>query len=137
VTDPDPVNRDGLHALAEAMKARIDHLGLTSLEINDRGGPSRGALREILNARRVPRKSTLADIDLVLGWPTGVAQELLDGSRTAPEPDQWLHLPDENRLGLIRSRLFHLRKEHHRISDTHQQFGQVISDLLQLIEEIH
>lgn len=116
------------------MKARIEALNLTTLEIGARGGPGRGALREILNARRVPRKSTLEEIDVVLGWPPGVAKDILDGRREAPDPHEWLDLPAENRLGLLRSGLVHLRKEHYRLSESHRETAEMIGDMLDLLD---
>lgn len=125
----------GLVELANGIRDRIDRLGLTTLEIGDRGGPQRGALREILNARRIPRRSTLASIDEVLGWPAGTSQAILDEERAAPGPDEWLDGPDENRLGLVRSKLVHQRKEHLRLAEAHSAYAEEISALVDLIDE--
>lgn len=125
----------GLVELANGIRDRIDRLGLTTLEIGDRGGPQRGALREILNARRTPRRSTLASIDEVLGWPAGTAQAILDGKRAAPGADEWLDGPDENRLGLVRSKLVHQRKEHLRLAEAHSAYADELTALVDLIDE--
>jgi hypothetical protein len=125
----------GLAVLAEAMKSRMDYLGLTIADVGVRGGPQRGAMREILNARRMPRRSTLHEIDTVLGWPKGVAYEVLHEQRPAPEADEWLDLPDENRLGLMRSHLLQMRKDHQRLSRVLEQQGDAIAELLELIDD--
>ncbi|PQM49157.1 hypothetical protein C1Y40_00619 [Mycobacterium talmoniae] len=109
-------------------------LDLTALEVANRGGPPRGTLREIVNARRRPRKSTLNDIDTVLGWPPGVAKDILDGNRPAPQADQWLDRPDENRRGLMRSHLLRLRKEQYRLSETHRRHADLIGQLVELLD---
>lgn len=121
--------------LAEAMKARMDYLGLTIADVGVRGGPQRGAMREILNARRVPRRSTCHEVDTVLGWPKGLAYELLTEERSAPKPDEWLDLPDENRLGLMRSHLLQMRKDNQRLGRAIEQHGNTIAELLELIED--
>ena len=113
----------------------MDYLGLTTLEVGDRGGPKRAALRAILNARRMPRRSTLAELDTVLGWPAGLAQDLLDEQCDVPAADEWLELPEENKLGLVRARLVQLRKEQYRISQTLEQHGHLIGELIDLIDE--
>lgn len=125
----------GLGALAEAMKARIEYLGLTQLEIGDRGGPQRAAIREILERRRVPRRSTLDKIDLVLGWPSGVAHDLLEQNRPVPAPDEWIDLADQNHLGVVRARLLAMRKEHYRLSVQHQRSGDDLSELIDLLDQ--
>lgn len=125
----------GLLQLAAGIRERIEVLGLTTLEIGDRGGPQRGALREILNARRTPRRSTLSSIDQVLGWPAGTAQDILDQRRPAPDPGEWLEGPAENRLGLVRSRLVHQRKEHLRLADAHNAYAEELTALVDLIDE--
>lgn len=125
----------GLLELANGIRDRIEVLGLTTLEIADRGGPQRGALREILNARRVPRRSTLCSIDQVLGWPVGTALDILEERRGAPAPDEWLEGPSENRLGLVRSRLVHQRKEHLRLAEAHSAYAEELTALVDLIDE--
>lgn len=125
----------GLLELASGIRDRIEELGLTTLEIGDRGGPQRGALREILNARRVPRRSTLCSIDQVLGWPVGTALDILEERRGAPAPDEWLEGPAENRLGLVRSRLVHQRKEHLRLAEAHNAYAEELTALVDLIDE--
>ena len=125
----------GISVLAEAIKARMEYLDLPILEVGDRGGPQRGAMREILNARRVPRRSTLSELDTVLGWPKGLAQEILDGTTPPPQPDEWPYLPDENRLGLVRSQLVQMRKDNLRMSQALAEQSDTISELLGLIDQ--
>lgn len=131
----DPGEHPGLGALAEAMRARIEHLGLTQLEIGDRGGPQRAAIREILETRRLPRSTTLAKIDVVLGWPEGTARGLLDQTREIPAPDEWIDLADQNRLGVVRSGLLQLRKDHYRLSDHYKHAGDELTALINLLDE--
>lgn len=116
------------------MRSRMDYLGLNITDVGERGGPQRGAMREILNARRRPRVSTLHELDTVLGWPDGVAAEILAGDRPAPEPDEWVELPDENRLGLMRSHLLQMGKETERLRKVLDQHDETINELLDLIE---
>ncbi|WP_454793757.1 hypothetical protein [Mycolicibacterium lutetiense] len=125
----------GLAALAEAIQERMDVLGLTIQAVGDRGGPKRAAMRELINARRVPRKSTLVEIDRVLGWPAGLSQEVLEEKVAAPDPTDWLELPDQNRIGLVRSHLVTLRKEHSQLTDYHRERVEVIDKLLELIDQ--
>jgi len=122
-------------ALADAMRSRIDALGLTTLEIGHRGGPPRGTLREILHARRIPRRRTLIAIDRVLGWPPGLAKDILDGKCEPPDPDESIEKPVETRLGLIRSSLVHQRKEHVRLASMHSGFVDELTDLIDLIDQ--
>ncbi|MDM2402127.1 hypothetical protein PP613_23620 [Mycobacteroides abscessus] len=58
-----PLDHPGLKALAGALEARINWLGWTYEEVNDRGGLARLALRELINARRVPRDASITDLD--------------------------------------------------------------------------
>ncbi|WP_157680477.1 helix-turn-helix domain-containing protein [Mycobacterium dioxanotrophicus] len=130
--DPSPA---GLISLASAIQARMDILGLTIQEIGDRGGPKRAAMRELINARRVPRKSTLIEIDRVLGWPAGLCKDVLEGNTSAPAPTDWLELPDQNRIGLVRSQLVTLRKEHSQLVDFHRERVEQIDGLLDLLDQ--
>jgi hypothetical protein len=130
VEEPSP----GLLALAEAMKARIEAMELTTLEIAARGGPGRSALREIINARREPRPFTLDSLDKVLCWPAGLAKDVLEEKCPPPDAFEWLDTPDNNRLGMIRSHLVALRKEHYTLSERHKDRGDLIGELLDLID---
>lgn len=121
-------------ALASAMKARIDALGLSAVEIANRGGPQRGALREIIKARRLPRKSTLADIDAVLGWPAGTAKDILDQKASPPDPNEYAASSAENRIGVVRARLLQLVKDHRRMSQTHSETAELIAELIDLLD---
>lgn len=112
----------------------MEYLGFTIADVGERGGPQRGAMREILNARRTPRRSTLQEVDTVLGWPKGLAQEVLHQQRQPPEPDEWLDLPDENRLGLMRSHLLQMRKDNQRLTRVLQQQGDTLAEMLELID---
>ncbi|APA78457.1 hypothetical protein BB737_16675 [Mycobacterium avium subsp. hominissuis] len=125
----------GLAALAEAMKARMAHLDLNIADVGKRGGPQRGAMREILYARRRPRVSTLQEIDKVLGWPEGLAEDILHERCDPPAPDEWGDLPDENRLGLVRSQLLQMRKDNQRMTRALEQQGHTITELLELVDE--
>lgn len=113
----------------------MDVLALTIQEIGDRGGPKRAAMRELINARRVPRKSTLIEVDRVLGWPAGLCQDVLEGNRPAPAATDWLELPDQNRIGLVRSHLVTLRKEHSHLTDFHRERVELIDELLDLLDQ--
>lgn len=116
------------------MKARIDALGLSAVEIANRGGPQRGALREIIKARRLPRKSTLADIDAVLGWPAGTAKDILDQKASPPDPNEYPASTTENRIGVVRARLLQLVKDHRRMSQTHSETAELIAELIDLLD---
>lgn len=135
IPDVDDHSPAGLDALAEAIQKRMEVLGLTIQAVGDRGGPKRAAMRELINARRVPRKSTLVEIDRVLGWPAGLSQDVLDEKVTAPEPTEWLELPDQNRIGVVRSHLVTLRKEHSQLTDYHRERVELIDQLLEMIDE--
>lgn len=123
-----------MRALAQAMKDRIQVLNLTAVEIAKRGGPARTSLKDFLNARRTPREPTLEAIDRVLGWPAGLSKGLLDQTHDLPDPHAWLDLPDQNRLGLLRSNLIALRKEHYRLSEKHRHNGDLIGQLLSMLD---
>jgi hypothetical protein len=110
-----PLDHPGLRALAGAVQARIYWLGWTYDEINDRGGLARLALRELINARRVPRDVSIIDLDYVVGWPPGTARDVLDERIAPPEPDAWPHLPDEYGLEVVRSGLVKLTREYEDI----------------------
>lgn len=135
IPDVDDVSPAGLTALAKAIQERMDVLGLTIQAVGDRGGPKRAAMREVINGRRVPRKSTLVEIDRVLGWPAGLSQDVLDEKVPAPGPTEWLELPDQNRIGLVRSHLVTMRKEHSQLTDFHRERVDVIDQLLELIDQ--
>lgn len=124
----------GLLALAEAMKARMTHLGLTAIEVGARGGPSRTGMREIFEGNRIPRKATLDKIDTVLGWRAGTALAVLNEQQQPPAADECLELADQNRLGIIRSRLVALRKEHHKLAEHHHEQADQIDTLLELLD---
>lgn len=113
----------------------MEHLELNITDIGKRGGPQRGAMREILYARRKPRISTLLGIDKVLGWPEGLAHDIMNEVCDPPGPDEWLDLPDENRLGLVRSQLLQMRKDNQRMTRTLEQQGNTIAELLELVDE--
>lgn len=130
VSDTDP----GQIALASAMKARIDALGLSAVEIANRGGPQRGALREIIKGRRLPRKSTLADIDAVLGWPPGLAKDILDQKVNSPDPNEHPTSTTEHRIGVVRAHLLQLVKDHRRMSQTHSDTAELIVELIDLLD---
>lgn len=117
------------------MKARMAHLDLNIADVGKRGGPQRGAMREILYARRRPRVSTLQEIDKVLGWPEGLAEDILHERCDPPAPDEWGDLPDENRLGLVRSQLLQMRKDNQRMTRALEQQGHTITELLELVDE--
>lgn len=110
-----PLDHPGLKALAGALEARINWLGWTYEEVNDRGGLARLALRELINARRVPRDASITDLDYVVGWPPRTARDVLDERIAPPEPDAWPHLPDEYGLEVMRSGLIKLTREYEDI----------------------
>lgn len=112
----------------------MTYLELTTIEVGARGGPSRTGMREIFEGNRIPRKATLDKIDLVLGWPAGTAQDILSEERQPPEADEWLELVDQNHLGLVRSRLVALRREHTRLGDYHREQAEQIGQLVDILD---
>ncbi|MGD9622314.1 MAG: hypothetical protein AB7G47_20010 [Mycolicibacterium sp.] len=132
MSDPHPT--PGLLALAEAMKARMAYLSLTTIEVSARGGPSRTGMREIAEGNRIPRKATLDKIDKVLGWPAGTARAILNEERSAPAADEWLELVDQNQLGLVRSRIVTLRREHQRLGEYHHEQAEQLGSVVEILD---
>lgn len=128
-----PLDHPGLIALAGAVEARIDWLGWTYEEVHDRGGLARAALREFINARRVPRKPGIVDLDFVVGWPAGTAQDILDERCAPPAADAWPELPNQYGLEVVRAGMVKLTRES---EDIIVQVRSVINRLHRNIEDI-
>lgn len=79
-------------ALGEAVKTRRDKLKLRQSDLEARGGPGHGTVRNIEQVARTsyaPR--TFAQLEQALNWPTGTVQKILNG--TATEEDVNATLP--------------------------------------------
>lgn len=80
---------DAQTRLGEAVAARRRALGLSYAQVQHRGGPSDTRMSAIENgAGPLPRRSTLAKIDLTMRWVAGSAQRVLDGGEPEPLADQ-------------------------------------------------
>ncbi|ANO05273.1 helix-turn-helix domain-containing protein [Mycobacteroides immunogenum] len=65
-------------AFAAVVRRRLDELGLTQLDVADRGGPSDSTLRKILDGEPVNiAASTLRKLDAPLDWQAGSAAKWL------------------------------------------------------------
>ena len=74
--------------LADAVKARRHHLGLTPDGMKAAGGPSTSVLSQIENAYDNNYSApTLAKLDRALGWPAGTAAALWEGGELPPSPE--------------------------------------------------
>lgn len=76
---------DDWQALAEAVKAEREELGLTQEQIASSGGPSTATMRLIEGAMQAGYRSrTLLALERSLGWPRGKVRRILRGE---PEPE--------------------------------------------------
>lgn len=77
----------GWDALAYAVRARRERLGLTQKNVNQRGGPSEATMNKLEQARDTPFKPmTLSRVDKALGWKDGTAHGIVTGDI----PGAWL-----------------------------------------------
>lgn len=77
----------GWDALAYAVRARRERLGLTQKNVNQRGGPSEATMNKLEQARDTPLKPiTLSRVDKALGWKDGTAHGIVTGEI----PGAWL-----------------------------------------------
>lgn len=74
---------DHWEALAEAAQARRIQLGLRQSDLEGRGGPSTGTVRNLEQAaRKSYAKRTLTQLEVALEWPPGTVADLLAGTRS-------------------------------------------------------
>jgi hypothetical protein len=71
--------------LAEAVASRRVGLGLRQVDLEVRGGPSRGTVRNVeQGAREGYARRTFWQLDRALDWPDGTAQGVFEDNRAAP-----------------------------------------------------
>ncbi|OZF01256.1 XRE family transcriptional regulator [Rhodococcus sp. 14-2686-1-2] len=90
---------------AQAVRERRQQLGLSRVQVRDRGGPSEPTLTRIERAEiSDPSPATLAKLDSGLAWTAGSAARLLSGgsprSTDAPATAGQVAFPDVDRIAL-------------------------------------
>lgn len=82
-------------ALAEAVRARRLQLALRQGDLESRGGPSTGTVRNVEQAARTTyARRTMPQLETALGWRPGTVAELLAGTRS-PQDVHLLHPTQE------------------------------------------
>ncbi|GAB4897410.1 hypothetical protein MAHJHV34_43760 [Mycobacterium avium subsp. hominissuis] len=83
------------------VRKRISQMRISGYEVARRGGPNRTTLYKAINGTGRLRESTLARIDLSLGWAAGSSASILAGgvplTRMASRPE------DEHALTVLRA----------------------------------
>lgn len=99
----------GWEAVAAAINARLEELGMTQVDLSLRSGVSVATLRQLQHNDRPRRRSprTLAAVSEGLGWPKTHLTRILEGATADTEQ---LNLAEEIRairteLGDLRSRI--------------------------------
>lgn len=126
----------GLIALGRAVEDRISWLGWTYQEVQDRGGLGRAALRELINGRRAPRMRSLSELDDILGWPKDTAVGVLQERITAPTSDMWPEGPNQYKIGVLRSGLMKLSRDHDQISHQVQTNAETLREYIAVLDEL-
>ena len=72
--------------LAEAVRRRRTQMQLRQNDLEARGGPGSGTVRNIeQNARDTYAARTFTQLEMALEWPDGVVEKILDGTATEEE----------------------------------------------------
>ena len=81
---PDGVDTDGQwEALARAVQQRRAELNLRQHDLEERGGPSVGTVRNVeQGARSSYNLRTLTQLEVALRWPPGTVRKILNGQAT-------------------------------------------------------
>ncbi|TQN27499.1 helix-turn-helix protein [Haloactinospora alba] len=97
-------------ALADALDARLDHLGLTLNQLCDRAGIRYETLRAIRKGESRPQRRTVRKLDRALGWDPGQTERILNGS---PPPDESpeVRYVDSTEMEILRANLPEERRE--------------------------
>jgi len=124
--------------IAEEVLRRRTELGLTTQEVEDRGGPTRPTQNRFEKGRTSPelQMGTLAKYDQALEWPPGTAEALASGIRPARavEASTWADLrPD---LKKILKSITNVRRTAKDIPGLPLEFQAALNELTELQTDI-